>query len=669
MTESHDNITRHTLLWLLITNIAVIMPLADKSSVATLGICGICFVWRIGIYFGRVARPPRWLVTTLAIAAAATLALVSRELGMLNALINLLILGYALKYIEMRERRDILAIVLAGFFLIALAFIDKQGIGDTLLSLLVIAINTATLLSVYRGQQNLILQARHAGVLLLQSLPLALALFIVLPRLSPLWLVPQSKGATTGLSDEVSFGDITQLTRSQELAFRVTFDGQPPATATLYWRALVLTDYDGHRWRQSEPTRSINWFRPYNIDERQDPPSENQLNYSVIAERSGQHWLFGLDRAQSQTKGVKQLNDYRLVSVKPIEQKFQYQVTSAIGAPLNRVPSRVELDQDLSVPAKLNPQTIALGKQYAAQYQNPRQRLAAMMQLFNQQPYYYTLTPPALGQNQLDEFLFTTRQGFCVHYASAFTILARASGLPARMVTGYQGGIYNADAGYMSVYQYMAHAWSEVWLPDSGWVRYDPTAMIAPERIEQGFDSMFAAEDSYLADATFSGIRNSSWFNAIRLQLANLDYYWTVWVLGFNEQRQQQLLSKLLGEATPLRIALFLGSVITLVMLIIAWHTGILRLPTRRSPIDSGFTKVANAAAKMGVERSISTGPNAFSEQLKQHWPALVTDIEQWRSCYSQLKYQQKNSSQISQLKKKFIFLSKSLSKKIRKSH
>ncbi len=663
MSEATDNISRHTLSWLLLCNIAVLLPLIDKAAVATLGICGICFVWRIGIYFGRVAKPPRWLVTTLAIAAGSTLLLVSREIGMLNALINLLILGYALKYIEMRERRDILAIVLAGYFLIALAFIDKQGISDALLSLLVCAINTATLLSVYRGQQAWLLQGRQALILMLQSLPLAVALFVILPRLSPLWLVPQSKSATTGLSDQLRIGDITQLTRSQALAFRVTFDGKAPAAPQLYWRAMVLSDYDGQTWQQAADVRDINWYRPYAIKEALAPTTGATLNYTVIAERSSQHWLFALDRATSSTRAVKNLTDYRLVALKPVEQQFQYQVQSQLDAALDDPLSTSTLRENLAVPLDRNPQTLALAQQLKAQYPEPRQRLAAMMQLFNQQPFYYTLSPQPLGQHQLDDFLFSTRQGFCVHYASAFTMLARASGLPARIVAGYQGGIYNASAGYMSVYQYMAHAWAEVWLDGQGWVRYDPTAMIAPERIEQGFDSLFSPEESYLADASFSAIRNSSWFNALRQQFANLDYYWTVWVLGFNEQRQQQLLAKLLGEVTPLRIALFLISVITIVLLVIAWSTGLLRLPSRQSVVDRHFNAVAKASAKAGVKRELAMGPMDFTALLQQHWPKYHRQLNDWNNCYLQLKYQSLSTNELKAITLKFTNKSKEIIK------
>lgn len=667
MNQTHDKISRHTLLWLLACNVAVLLPLIDKASLATLGICGICFVWRIGIYFGRVAKPPRWLVTALAISAASTLLLVSREIGMLNALINLLILGYALKYIEMREQRDILAIILAGYFLIALAFIDKQAISDAAVSLLVCAINTATLLSVYRGQQPLLLQARQAAILMLQSVPLAIALFIILPRLAPLWLVPQSKSATTGLSDQISIGDITQLTRSQALAFRVTFESTPPPANQLYWRAMVLSDYDGSTWQQSAAVRDINWFRPFNIDEAAKPQTNSApLNYSVIAERSGQRWLFALDRASSRTRAVKILPDYRLVSLKPIEQQFQYQVSSYLAAPLNDRISARERRADLAFNRDRNPQTQALAQQLSSQFPAPRQRLNAIMQLFNQQPFYYTLSPKPLGRDQLDEFLFDTRQGFCVHYASAFTMLARASGLPARMVAGYQGGIYNREAGYMSVYQYMAHAWSEVWL-DGQWVRFDPTAMIAPERIEQGFDSLFSPEESYLADTRFRAIRNSSWFNSLRQQFANLDYYWTVWVLGFDEQRQQQLLAQLLGKVTPLRIALFLASVIAIVLLFIAWQTGLLRLPERRSAVDRAFDRVVSAAAKAGLARPVSMGPSDFSQQLINRWPQHQPAITAWCQHYLAIKYQSLTANELIAIKSKFIQLSKQVSEKLSK--
>ncbi|MFQ6372426.1 transglutaminaseTgpA domain-containing protein [Shewanella sp. YIC-542] len=639
---NRDHLSQRTLFWLLLTNVAILLPLYDKAASATLAIGAICFLWRLGIYFGKVARPPRLLVTLLAVAAALTLALVSRELGLLNALINLLILGYALKYIEARCRRDVRVIVLAGYFLVALTLIDHQGIGYVLLLAPVIAINTLTLISLYLETGNISRQGQLTLKLLLQSLPLALLLFITIPRLPPLWMVPQLKSATTGLSDTVGFGDISRLTRSAQLAFRVTYEQQRPPAHSLYWRALVLEDYDGKHWRQS-PTAQA-WQSQADTRHPQRPrPQETQvgerLDYTVIAESSGQHWLFAMGNAFSDTPGVFNMPDYRLYASRPLEQKFQYRVQQYLHAPRQQALSEAEYQRNLALPAHANPRSQALALQLRQHYPEPAQRLQAMMRFFNHQPFSYTLTPPLTGPQQLDDFLFETRAGFCVHYASAFTFLARASGLPARMVAGYQGGEFNPQAGYLSVYQYMAHAWSEVWLEGQGWVRFDPTAMIAPERIEQGFDSIFSPEDSYLANTAFIGIRTSDWFQQLRLKLASLDYYWTVWVLGFDNNRQQQLLNQLLGKITLSRMALLVLGVMTLALGYIAYSSGLLRRPTSLPQVDKDFRKICQLVARKGLQRQPGCGPQDFITQMACHFPSCANLISHWGEQYLQLKY------------------------------
>ncbi|WP_345846219.1 DUF3488 and DUF4129 domain-containing transglutaminase family protein [Shewanella algae] len=658
---SEEIITRRTLLWLLITNLAVLAPLAGKITLGTLGICAICFVWRLGIYLGKVARPPRVLVTVLAIAAALTLALVSRELGLLNALVNLLILGYSLKYIEMRSRRDVKAVVLVGYFLIALTFIDHQQMLDTLQLSLVAALNTCVLASLYHEQASFNRQIKLTLVLLAQSLPLALLLFVVLPRFSPLWMVPQMKSSTTGLSDELSFGDISRLTKSNELAFRASFKGQIPAPEDRYWRALVLEEYDGKRWQQSRGIKALQQDS-FIMNRRPEPgaPKGPFIDYSIIAEPSGQHWLFGLDLAYSIDPRLVNLPDFRLYAIRPVEQRLQYRVMSYPDAPLdNRL--RAPLRQlNLSLPDEINPRSRKLAADFARRYPQAEQRLTAMMQYFNSQPFFYTLTPPPVGPQQLDDFLFENRAGFCVHYASAFTFMARATGLPARIVTGYQGGEYNPQAGYLSVYQYMAHAWSEVYLEGKGWVRYDPTAMIAPERIEQGFDSLFSPEESYLSELPFAGVRTSDWYNSLRLRLASLDYYWSVWVLGFDNARQQEVLSKLLGEVSIGRLAALVLGVMALTFIVILFTTGLLRLKRGPDSINRHYLKVCRQAARLGLPRPASLGPVDYAAALAARWPALTEEIESWTSLYIQLKYQDA-SKESAIYKRRFIRQSRAL--------
>lgn len=477
-----DNISRQTLFWLLITNIAVLSPLFDKTTPWTLGICAICLLWRVGIYVGKVAKPPRFLVTSLAIGAATTLALVSKEIGLLNALVNLLLLGYALKYIEMRNQRDVRVVVLAGYFIIALTFIDHQSLLNTAHLLMVTLINTCVLVTLYQDKHSLKHTAWLGSKFLLQSVPLALLLFLVLPRFAPLWLVPNMKEAQTGLSDNLAIGDIGKLTRSTELAFRASFTNAAPINAELYWRALVMENYDGITWRQEEgikklqkdallfppsrpsPALMVNnpdlMKSPASIDsEGQDTAKQGKQNnkpsirYQVIAEPSHQPWLFGLDVAYSQDNSVVNMPDYRLLALRNVDQRMSYQVESWPKAKMDLRLSARQRQINLELPSNSNPRTWALAEQFKTQYPEPKPRLWAMMRHFNTEPFFYTLTPPPLGPQQVDDFLFENKAGFCVHYAAAFIVMARATGLPARMVTGYQGGEFNPQAGYYSVYQ------------------------------------------------------------------------------------------------------------------------------------------------------------------------------------------------------------------------
>lgn len=691
-----DNISRQTLFWLLITNIAVLSPLFDKTTPWTLGICAICLLWRVGIYVGKVAKPPRFLVTSLAIGAATTLALVSKEIGLLNALVNLLLLGYALKYIEMRNQRDVRVVVLAGYFIIALTFIDHQSLLNTAHLLVVTLINTCVLVTLYQDKHSLKHTAWLGSKFLLQSVPLALLLFLVLPRFAPLWLVPNMKEAQTGLSDSLAIGDISKLTRSTELAFRASFTNAAPINAELYWRALVMENYDGITWRQEEGIKKLQkdalLFPPSrpspalmlnspalmitspdamtnNADlmtnnpdltkspasissEGQDAAKQGKQNnklsirYQVIAEPSHQPWLFGLDVAYSQDDNVVNMPDYRLLALRNVDQRMSYQVESWPKAKMDLKLSTRQRQINLELPSNSNPRTWALAEQFKTQYPEPKPRLWAMMRHFNTEPFFYTLTPPPLGPQQVDDFLFENKAGFCVHYAAAFIFMARATGLPARMVTGYQGGEFNPQAGYYSVYQYMAHAWAEVWLEGEGWVRFDPTAMVAPDRIEQGFDAQFDPALSYLQESPFSSLRFKSmpWLNELRQRFASIDYYWSVWVLGFNQDRQNQVLSGILGDVTNTKIAVFMGLCISLIVLYIAYSAGLLHFSTQGDPISARYQQVCNRLARHGIKRNDSDGPNQFAQQIIEQFqhnaPQLCALMHTLTQSYVALKYQ-----------------------------
>jgi transglutaminase-like putative cysteine protease len=592
------NIGRSTLFWLLITNLAILTPLYDKIMPWSIGICAICFLWRVGIYFGQVAAPPKLLVTGLGLGAATTLALVVNQIGILNAFVNLLLLGYALKYIETKQIRDVKVLVLSGYFLIGFSLLEQNSILSTLHLLLVCAINTCVLISLYQGQAQRLAGLKFSLRLLAQSLPLALLLFVVFPRLPPLWLMPSMESAKTGLTDELSFGDISRLTRSADLAFRVGFDNNAQVSnQDLYWRTLVLDDYDGKTWRQNQSIKAIQQLvrqiKPSPVAVDIAGRDNRHFTYTVISEPSYQKWLHGLDVASSDDDTLVSLPDFRLYSLTDLSQTFRYRVTSYPNAIMDKQISSEVSNISLALPQGLNPKTLVLAQEFKQAYSNPSARLNAMMRHFNQQAFFYTLSPPKLGEQQIDDFLFENKAGFCAHFASAFVYLARASGLPARLVAGYQGGEYNPDAGYYSVYQYMAHAWAEVWLEGLGWQRFDPTAMIAPERILDGFDASFDGASSYLANTIFTSLRFKQipLLNELRYKLASLDYYWSIWVLGFDEDKKQQVLSKLFGKISLRQLASIILLISSLILLVIAYFAGLLHFSSQDT-VNKRYLKI-----------------------------------------------------------------------------
>lgn len=661
----HDNfdsiISRNTLFWLLITNVAVLTPQLAHATAWTTAICAICFVWRMGIYYGKVAAPPKLLVNTLAIAAAVTLGLVSSQIGLLNALINLLILGYALKYIEMRQQRDVKVVVLVGYFIIALTLLDQQAIINTLHLTLVAIINTSVLVSVYQDNRKPLANLRFSFKIILHSIPLAILLFVVFPRLGPLWLMPSMKAAKTGLSDEMSFGDISKLTRSDELAFRVGFnnpDGSTlgPKNADLYWRTLVMESYDGKTWRQDSNIKDQQSQSRYQKFNRALPQDDNQtinsLEYVVISEPSHQRWLYGLDQAFSQDSNIVELSDYSLYAMRTLDQRQSYRVVSYPNSLLDENLSPNIRSINLALPENANPQTWHLAQKFSQQYPQPKARINAMMNYFAEQAYYYTLSPPVIGDEQIDDFLFKNRAGFCAHYASALVYLARASGIPARMVTGYQGGEYNPKAGYYSIYQYMAHAWTEVWFEGEGWQRFDPTAMIAPQRILDGFDATFDSQSSYLLDSPFSSLRMKQypWLNDLRNQIASMDYYWSVWVLGFDEQRKQQVLKKLLGDISTSKIAIAMLVSILIILLFIAYFAGLFEFKPKQDLITRRYKIITQLLTLKGINSPQQQPPLAYAQQLALELnvlqPQLLHQFNVFTDCFVALKYQPLSSQQ-----------------------
>jgi hypothetical protein len=265
-----------------------------------------------------------------------------------------------------------------------------------------------------------------------------------------------------------------------------------------------------------------------------------------------------------------------------------------------------------------------------------------VINFYRQQPFVYTLSPPALGHHTVDEFLFRTQRGFCEHYASSFVFLMRAGGIPARLVAGYQGGKASPFENYLLVYQYDAHAWAEVWFPESGWQRVDPTAVVAPHRIELGSEQAFAAEADFLADSPFSLARlKLGWLRHLQLRADQVNFLWYRWVLSYDNSRQKQLYQDWLGHLPDWKSSfLFLGMLALPVVCLALWIYWRGR-PEPLSAADRLWVRLSEHFARVNLARHYGEGPTHYIRRLKSAYPSVNQELDGFLEAYIAVNYQE----------------------------
>ena len=607
-------------------------------------VVGALLAWRVRSMLRREPAAPRGVLLVLTLLATAGVALQYRTLAGSDAGVALLVLLTALKLLEMRARRDVFVLIFLGFFVLLTQFIHSQALWVAGLALLSLwGLLTALISLQHAGQApGWWRRARHALGLLAWAAPLVAVLFVFFPRVaSPLWGQMDPRRATTGLSDTMAPGDISQLSQSQALAFRVEFEGQAPAPDQRYWRALVLGNFDGRSWSP----------RLRNADASEAVPARPSApSYRVLLEPQGTPWLPVLEHAArlpstDTDTPLRWLNDGTVQAREPIRQRLAYTVSTSQGDLPERVTEPLALEPWLRLPPGFNPRTLQLAADLQREVilssgMGPgiEWRIAlAALQRFREQPYRYTLSPPALGRHTADEFLFDTQAGFCEHYASAFVILMRAADVPARVVTGYQGGVINPVDGVMTVTQADAHAWAEVYVRGEGWRRADPTAWVAPERIERGETLTPRAGITLPGGArVFEG---ASWLTQLRFRFEALDTAWNLWVLQWNAERQIELLGLLgLAERGLTAAAWLLGGLLaTLLMVSALW---MLRADRQRDPVMRAWERVSTWAPG-GLARHPNEGPAEYRERLQREASAarLLAHLEPVLRAYIELRY------------------------------
>jgi transglutaminase-like putative cysteine protease len=611
-----------------------------------LAIIGLCLCGRTSTLIKPALKLHRVIILLLACSGCLAIAISGRELGVLLSMLHLLCFAYSLKSLELNSRKDFYQIVLLGIFILASVLIFSQSLFISFIVFCLLVLNLTVLLAYFSPTQNIKKTLIKSAKAVMQSIPLAIVLFIVFPRLSPFWQVPSAKSAQTGLSESVTPGDIANLARSSELAFRVKFDNDIPQYNQLYWRAMVMDNFDGRTWQQSKNSAVNNRGNSTNITVDIPKLVGPQTRYQVIAEPSYQKWLFSLAVVDPKSLGANQISilplpNYTIKSSKPISQTTSYQVTSYTAAMLNSSISDNQRLTNLHIPIGSNPRLQAQGKELKLTYPDEIQRAQAILDIIREQEFYYTLTPPALSGHELDQFFYQTKKGFCVHYASVFTFMMRASGVPARLVAGYLGGEYNEQSRHLSIYQYDAHAWAEIWIDNQGWVRVDPTSAVNPERIESGLSQSLQQDALFNNDLlNLHRYKHLAWVNALRLQLDSLDYQWARLVLGYSSKRQYDLLTQWFGHFRAWKIGAIIGGALALMMLVI-WLVNFKK--SKNKPLAKWLAQYQQILAilkKKGLEKPATMPASQYSDLVIQRFPSLNVSFIAYTRCFEALMYQ-----------------------------
>lgn len=547
-----------------------------------------------------------------------------------DASVALLTLMLAMKLLESGSRRDATLLVSLSWFLSITTFLFTQTLLMGLyLVLPVFALIVAQVgISHPNGTLPFAYRARLTGLMLAQALPVMLVLFFLFPRLAgPLWQTPSdATKAMTGLSESMAPGSISELSRSDETAFRAEFAGALPAPNQRYWRGPVFWHFDGRAWRPG--MQSLN-TAPEPLEN-----TGNAVDYSVTLEAHNRTWLFALDIPAVAPPEGHLRNDHQLVARQPVNARVRYQTRSYLT-----YLAQPELDEKsraagVQLPKRRNPKARELGQSWREQGLGDEALVRKALDMFNRQAFVYTLSPPVLGQDGVDEFLFNTRRGFCEHYAGSFVFLMRAAGVPARVVTGYQGGVVNPIGNYMIVRQSDAHAWAEVWLQDRGWVRIDPTAAVSPSRIESGLSQLPSGEPVPLLARG-----GRSWMTRLYLGWDAINNRWNQWVLGYNQQRQMELLERILGDKITMH-GLAVGMIATVgaIMLAITW--GMLRnRGPRPDRIERTYRRFRKKLARLGIAHRPHEGPLDLGRRAAEALPRKALSIQRIVRDYARLRY------------------------------
>ena len=630
---SSPHLDIRNVLWLLAAMAFVIAPHLFRLPYWIALFCIAVLGWRAWISWAAIRFPSRWLVVLVTLAASVGTFLQYGRLMGRDPGVTLLIVMAVLKLLEMRTQREVTLSIYLGFFLVMTNFLFSQSIPLGIYMLACVWIFIATMIGFnHIGRSPTVAQRlRPAAALLVQALPLMFAFFVLFPRTTgPLWALPQdARSAASGLSDSMTPGNIANLIKSENVAFTVQFSGDMPPYTTLYWRGPVLVHFDGRSWAMGD--------EPVYVRKPEYSRQGHLVTYTVQLEPHNKNWIFPLDVPAALPPETAIRRDLQMRSRRAIVEPTRFELASYTEYRYGENVSPEQLRRTLAFPRNANPRTVALGEQWAAETSSPREIVLKAMRLYNRE-FTYTLEPPLLDPvNPYDDFLFNSKQGFCEHFSGSFALLMRAAGVPARVVTGYQGGEVNPITRELIVRQADAHAWVEVWLPGEGWVRIDPTSAVSPLRVEGGVNAALGpiGTTQAIISADKLGILSN-----LRFMWQAMNSRWDTWVVGYNAQRQRQFFSQMgFGDVDwrtlgfYLMIATFVvGGAVSLGLLV----------RDRPARIDASLLAWNRFCAKLataGMARAPHEGPLDFLARVRAARPDLAEDVEDITRRYVQARY------------------------------
>ena len=559
----------------------------------------------------------------------------SRHLGQ-NAYLGLLAVMAALKPFEMDSHRDRMITVFLAYFIVITSLFLSETLEITIYMLISVTITTAVLVRVNDASGRFKHHLKLASVMMAQAIPLMILLFFLFPRIQGSFFgLSLARTAKSGFSENLAPGSVANLVENDEVAFRAIFENAIPSSDRLYWRGIVFENFDGRQWHVQKRMQQHD-----RLPQGQDP-----VAYTVTLEPHQQRWLFALEMPARIPPRATLYDDYTLRSRRTVKRTLRYEMTSNTRYQIKDEDPR-ELSRLTLLPAGFNPQARALAAEITENTRTADEKVRRMLDFFRSGNFSYTLRPPRLGRDSVDDFIFNAKKGYCEHYASAFAFMMRSVDIPARIVGGYQGGERNPYANYLIVRQSDAHVWVEVWDTGRGWYRVDPTAVVAPDRITRGMEGALSPDEisDFLSRPYFNFLKK------IRLGWDAVSTGWSAMFEGYSYYEQRALLEKIGFTSgvlkASLKALLLLLAAIGLFVAVYAWIA--LKTPRQKpDDIKKYYALFCAKLARAGLSRKPDQGPVDYAVYVSENRPDLKNKIMEISDLYIRLRYRDQPSKPV----------------------